>query len=174
MKKLISLRQGGFTLIELMIVVGIIGILAAIAIPNFERYQSKARQSESKIALAAIYGGEKAFYSEYTAYAASMDAIGYVPEGLKRYYSVGFTDVHSGTITGYAGALTTANYHRVNQPSAWTDCTNVNIESFLSPQLSANEQTFVTSAVGQIRSGQSCDVWQIDELKILQNTTIAL
>ena len=63
--------QKGFTLIELMIVVGIIGILVAIAAPNFSRYQSKARQSEAKIALAAVYGAEKSFYSEYSSYVGS-------------------------------------------------------------------------------------------------------
>jgi prepilin-type N-terminal cleavage/methylation domain-containing protein len=39
-------NQRGFTLIKMMIVVGIVGILVAIAAPNFSRYQSKARQSK--------------------------------------------------------------------------------------------------------------------------------
>lgn len=60
-----SLRSNkGFTLIELMIVVAIIGILAAIAIPNFLQYQLKSKQSEAKVNLGAIMTSEISFNGE--------------------------------------------------------------------------------------------------------------
>jgi len=61
-------KQEGFTLIELMIVVAIIGILAAIAIPNFLQYQLKSRQSEAKTNLQAIKTSEVSFQAERGCY----------------------------------------------------------------------------------------------------------
>ena len=67
---LLKLRKKtkGFTLIELMIVVAIIGILAAIAIPNFLRYQAKSKQSEAKANLGAIFTSETSYKAEKDIY----------------------------------------------------------------------------------------------------------
>src|SRR5687768_1660780 len=82
--------QRGFTLIELMIVVAIIGILAAIAIPNFNRFQAKSKQSEAKTNLKSIFTGAKARLAEKDEFANPVDAtainqIGFAPESGNRY-----------------------------------------------------------------------------------------
>ena len=68
LKQLKLKGQKGFTLIELMIVVAIIGILAAIAIPNFLQYQMKSRQAEAKTNLGAIRTSEISFQAERSCY----------------------------------------------------------------------------------------------------------
>ena len=62
------MRAQAFTLIELMIVVAIIGILAAIAIPNFGKFQCKSKQTEAKSNLKLIQVAEEAYRAENDSY----------------------------------------------------------------------------------------------------------
>jgi len=86
----------GFTLIELMIVVAIIGILAAIAIPNFIRFQARAKQGEAKSNLKAMFTAERSYYQEKDAYTTYINAMGFSPERGNRYfYQIGVSSPQS-------------------------------------------------------------------------------
>ena len=78
----------GFTLIELMIVVAIIGILAALAIPNFIRFQARSKQSEAKANLKSLFTAERSYYQEHDTYSTCIKKIGFSPERGNRYHYV--------------------------------------------------------------------------------------
>ena len=173
--------MAGFTLIELMIVVAVLGVLVAVAIPRFERYQARAKQSESKIALGAIYSLERSFYAEYGAYIPSLDAIGYQPEGQRRYYTVGWTGgagTYSRTITGYSGTVATFSYSSLNSP--YTACGlagSITPTPNASPFDTDDPQSFLVGTTGRIRirsngTNETCDQWTIDNLKVLTNVNV--
>ena len=101
-------RQSGFTLVELMVVVAIIGLLSAVAIPNFQKYQARTKTTEGKLQLAAIYAAEASFYSEFTIYNNCLRDMGYdpSPERSSRYYTTGFTCEVDIDVQAYASAVT--------------------------------------------------------------------
>ena len=85
-------KKKGFTLIELMIVVAIIGILAAIAIPNFIKFQAKGKQAEANSQLKAIFSAQKANFPINQGYWSDIGGIGFSPERGNRYiYDLGAT-----------------------------------------------------------------------------------
>ena len=74
MSKFTRKSNKGFTLIELMIVVAIIGILAAIAIPNFLRFQLKSKSSEGKVNIAAIRTAQESYLPEFGVYVGALQS----------------------------------------------------------------------------------------------------
>ena len=105
--------EEGFTLVELMIVVAIIGILSAIAVPNYQKYQARARQSEAKMNLSGLYTAEKSYSVETATFSGCLPAVGFeLPSAGNRFYAVGFKSggatAGSGTAAAAAGDTTGA------------------------------------------------------------------
>ncbi len=185
-------EESGFTLVELMVVVAIIGILAAVAIPNYQKYQAKARQSEAKVALSAIYTAEKAFATENNNFSSCLAAIGYAPEGAKRYYGHGWTNANAANTTcGESGGVSCACQSWSGPSTCGTACAAaVNVTHYL-PNIRANpgatmptqanlgtvltKSTFTVRSTGNVSTTQvGNDAWTIDENKALINTAAVL
>jgi len=82
--------QAGFSLIELMVVVAIIGLLAAIAVPQFTKFQNRAKASEAQTHLSGIYTGEQTFNGQWGVYYSAIDAIGYAVAAANTRYNCGW------------------------------------------------------------------------------------
>jgi type IV pilus assembly protein PilA len=97
----------GFTLVELMVVVAIIGLLSSVAIPNFKKYQARSKISEAKLQLSAAYTAEQSFFSDFNFYYNCFPYMGFDPgpEVSNRYYAIGIDQTAMIATNAYVSAV---------------------------------------------------------------------
>ena len=71
----------GVTLMELLIVVAIIGILGAIAYPNYREFTARAKRNEARAALLKIATNQERFYLDNRSYTSDMTNLGFSVAG---------------------------------------------------------------------------------------------
>ena len=194
----VTKNNKGFSLIELMVVVAIIGILATIAVPNFQKFQARSKQTNAKAELSSIFSAQKSFFAEYSTYSAYLPTVGYVPEGVneavqgftarlgvKRYYGVSGGITTAGDLANLTGSLllaTPTTRYEGGYPSARNLCSGLQLPLFTTmhglaiASLSVNADMFTAVSSGcPLNSEQATlDAWHINNQRVLTNSSSGL
>ena len=128
LSKLSRRNEKGFTLIELMIVIAIIGILAAIAIPNFLAYRTRGQDSAAIAASKNFYNMSMAYYAD-----GATGTVTAVSGGLGGAYNPGADVVCGGTLwddgTGTISALPALTFKHSASANVHTLTSNGDVSS---------------------------------------------
>ncbi len=151
LNRVIRVRSSqGFTLIELMIVVAILGILVVLATAAFITFQAKSKQAEAKVSLGAIGNLALTYKAENNTYITDFVGLGWSPLGNTRYGYYYNTSLFASTpsITPSGGCAIPA----------------------INGSASASDADFIVIALGDIDRDAICDEWRYNQNRDLQNT----
>ena len=98
----------GFSLVELMVAVGIVGVMSSVAVPKYQKYKVNATRAEAQATLSAMYTLQQLHYTENDVYGVVKvggdNEIGFPPPSGQKYtYEAGVTDKVGGTISYASG-----------------------------------------------------------------------
>lgn len=160
----------------------VVGILAAIAIPNFLKFQCKSKQSEAKVHLSGLFTAQKAFYGEYGTYTSDLVTLAWSPDGQPAYlygfyvpgpeedpenmpddYDPERSDTaNPDVLSAFSGGYSTAKMVTLTgRPLEAED---------LPEQSVVYADAFLAAAVGDVDtdSYEQLDIWVIDDTRNLQ------
>ncbi len=175
--------QSGFSLIELMVVVAIIALLAAVAVPQFNKVLSRAKQAEAHSMLASIFTAETAFFAQYNTYYHGLLTIGFSPIGRIR-YNAGFAS-ESTVVPGEFGFATVGTDISQINAAGWcsASCPAMTNGCCLLPEsktaslpavgvatwgvINRAATTFKAGAASHIYKPNQPDEWSIDNNKLI-------
>lgn len=178
MKQRLNSRSG-FTLLELMVVVVIVGILATVAVPQYQQFTRRAKQTEAKAMLGGAFGGEQLVKDDLGRYTACLNRVMDLGAPTqRRNYAVGFSNgaTNGGTCTG---AAPVNNGCKDWNATGTSPCSAANGESYVATvpagktesdlALSAVSTTnYTMQAIGNLGVTGQDDSWTIDENRDLQ------
>lgn len=172
-----------------MVVVAIIGILSAVAIPNFKQYQAKSKTSEAKLQLASIYSAQTTNMGDYDTYTTCLIDIGYLA-ATRGYYRVGFAADVAATRTvtnnNAGNVFCNATSFQLTPNTAGQAATTASVDGLMTvqggtstyanlaaipapnaPAVAADGSTFIAGAVAFLQrlTPQRIDSWTINENK---------
>lgn len=145
--EIINLKNhDGFTLIELMIVVSILGIMATLATGSFLSFQAKSKQAEAKTNISSISESAIAYKAETGTYVTNWSGIGWRPHGTTRYCYWYNGIAEGGTPTNAEAGV-----------------------DYSDPGSAATVNAFIIGAVGNIDRDASTDQWLYNQDRVFTN-----
>jgi len=181
----------GFTLVELLIVVAIIGVLASQGVPAYKRMIQKSRKAEAKIALANIATSEAAFFSEYGEYGNNIQRMGaQMDASANLIYTAGWPQTNCTQDTsgikptsgnalpalsaGFSGYFATTGAGTAIGATTNTQCASSTMSDGTTTTAIS---TYTATATGYIRdtsrvcsNTNNCDQWTINQTRTVNNT----
>lgn len=188
MKNTGTLNNKGFSLVELMIVVAIIGLLAAVGVPQYQKFQARARQGEAKSSLSALYAAEQSFFGEWNQYTVDLKNIGFGVTGTGLRYVTGFPPTACTAYSVTNGAQTeviAASNSRsdgtaVRNATTWGTGSATYFSGQAIPAVAGHcdstsgSANFIATSAGNPNNALTAtipDIWRMDQNKRITNPT---